>query len=196
MAWYFIVLIVIGAHVPPLIALVVCIARNVDFDKTIKYFFPILYLLMKRGEKKDTARWNADQQAETEILMKYHYPKLHAIRVYKKVLDKITVNNIPSEYKPLGYDLYETPEGYAVSIHTPVQVIYYEGSYSVKVNNYILRHYDEICDKLKEENFTFVYIPKLLKNLQDAIAYLHPDATGFAPNTYSAEDFYREFLTA
>lgn len=193
MAWYFIVLIVIGAHLALLLMAIILLACNVDEDKVTMLFFPILYFMEKNQVAKSDAKWNAERRKEEENLTKYHYPKLHAIRVSKKLLDRITVNNVPPDYIPLGHEPYQSPDGYAVSIHTPVQVIYYEGNYSVKINDYILRHYDEICNKLKEENITFVYIPKLLNNLQDAIAYLHPDAWGLALNTYSAEDFYREF---
>ena len=167
MAWYYIVLIVIG-----LLALLVLYA----------------YVRDRMQEKK----YERERKEEAALLARYHYPRLHAIRVRKEVLSRFTINPAPPNSIPLGHDLYQTEDGRTVSCHTPVQVIYYEGTYSEPVNNYIVKHYDEISSKLKEENITFVYMPKMLAHLQDSVAYSHPDSSNMSLGTYTAEDFYKE----
>lgn len=172
MAWYYIALIILGAIIGVffLLALVATIMDP---------------LLTKWQYKKQ-------HQEEEKELAKYQYPRLHAIRVSKEVLSRFTVNPAPPNSIHLGHDLYQTEDGYAVSYHTPVQVIYYEGSYSEPVNNYIIKHYDEICYKLKEEDITFVYMPKIITHLQDSVAYSYPDTSNITLGTYRAEDFYKE----
>lgn len=167
MAWYYIVLIVIG-----LLALLVLYA----------------YVRDRMQEKK----YERERKKEEALLVKYHYPVLHAIRVSKEVLSRFTVNPAPPNSIPMGHNLYQTEDGRVVDCPTPVQVIYYEGTYSELVNNYITRHYEEISGKLKEENITFVYMPKMLAHLQDSVAYSHPDSSNMSLGTYTAEDFYKE----
>ena len=188
MAWYYIVLIVIGAHIPPLIALIIWIAVDDTDPRIIKVFFPIIHLMEKRMEKKEAEKSREEKEAQE----RYHYPKLNAIRVRKEVLSRFTVNPAPPNSIPMGHDLYQTEDGRTVLCHTPVQVIYYEGTYSEQVNNYITRHYEEISGKLKEEDITFVYMPKILAHLQDSVAYSHPDSSNITLEPYKAEDFYKE----
>lgn len=167
MAWYCIVLIVVG-----LLALLVLYA----------------YVRDRMQEKK----YERERKEESALLARYHYPRLHAIRVRKEVLSRFTVNPAPPNSIPLGHNLYQTEDGRVVDCPTPVQVIYYEGTYSAQVNNYIARHYEEISGKLKEEDITFVYMPKILAHLQDSVAYSHPDTSNIALDTYRAEEFYKE----
>lgn len=171
MAWYYIVLIVIGA----LVMLVLIAGAS-------------FFIYEKVGDMK----YERERKKEEALLVKYHYPVLHAIRVSKVVLSRFTPNPAPPNSIHLRHDLYQTEDGRTVSCHTPVQVIYYEGTYSEPVNNYIVKHYDEISSKLKEENITFVYMPKMLAHLQDSVAYSHPDSSNMSLGTYTAEDFYKE----
>ena len=174
MAWYYIVLIVFGVFT---------------------LFFLYAYVRHSIYERKQKKEYERERKEEEALMAKHHYPRLHAIRVSKEVLSRFIVNPAPPNSIPLGHDLYQTEDGYTVSCHTPVQVIYYEGSYSEPVNSYIIKHYYEICNKLKEEDITFVYMPKILANLQDYVAYSHPDSSNLSLGTYTAEAFYKE-LTA
>lgn len=167
MAWYYIVLIVIG-----LLALLVLYA----------------YVRDRMQEKK----YERERKEEAALLARYHYPRLHAIRVRKEVLSRFTVNPAPPNSIPMGHNLYQTEDGRVVDCPTPVQVIYYEGTYSEPINNYIINHYEEISGKLKEEDITFVYMPKILAHLQDSVAYSHPDSSNITLEPYKAEDFYKE----
>ena len=195
MAWYYIVLIIIGAHIPPLIALIIWIAIDDNDPRITKFFFPIIYLMEKRTEKKEEAKRKAEREAQERYDEERHYPKLQALRVSKEVISRFTVNPAPPNSIPLGHDMYKTEDGYIKICRTPVQVIYYERAFSEPINNYIIKHYEKISNKLKEEDITFVYMPRMLAYLQDSVAYSHPDASNISVSTYKPEDFYRE-LTA
>lgn len=174
MAWYYIVLIVFGA---------------------LAMFLLYVYVRSSIDERKRKKEHDRERKEEEALLAKHHYPRLHAIRVTKEVLSRFTVNPAPPNSIPLGHDLYQTEDGHTICRHTPVQVIYYEGAYSEPVNNYIIKHYDEICNKFKEEDITFVYMPKIIAHLQDSVAYSHPDTSNISLGTYTDEEFYKE-LTA
>lgn len=172
MAWYYIVVIIVfGA-----IALLLLYA----------------YVSMSIDEKKKRKEHERARMEEEVILTKYHYPRLQALRVSKEVLSRFTVNPAPPNSIPLGHDMYKTEDGYVTICRTPVQVIYYERTFSEPVNNYILKHYDEISSRLNKENITFVYMPKIITQLQDSVNYSHPDTLNIALDTYTAEDFYKE----
>lgn len=192
MAWYYIVLIIIGAHIPLFIALIICIAVADSDTKVIKIFFPIAYMMGKSTEKKEAAKRKAEREAQERYDEERHYPKLQALRVSKEVLSRFTVNPAPPNSIPLGHNLYQTEDGQTVYRRTPIQVIYYEGTYTEQVNNFITEHFEEISNKLKAEDITFVYMPKILAHLQDSVAYSHPDTFNISLATYKAEDFYKE----
>ncbi len=172
MAWYYIVvIIVLGA---------------------IALFLLYAYVSMSIDERKEKKEHERARKEEEAILAKHHYPRLQALRVSKEVLSRFTVNPAPPNSISLGHDMYKTEDGYVSICRTPVQVIYYERAFSEPVNNYIIKHYEEISSKLKEEDITFVYMPKILAHLQDSVAYSHPDTSNIALDTFKAEEFYKE----
>jgi len=175
MAWYYIVLIIVFGAIA-LFLLYAYVSMSID----------------ERNEKKEYERKKKEEEA---ILAKHHYPRLQALRVSKDVLSRFTVNPAPPNSIPLGHNMYKTEDGYVTICRTPVQVIYYESAFSKPVNNYIIKHYEEISNKLKEEDITFVYMPKIIAHLQDSVAYSHPDTSNISLGTYTAEEFYKE-LTA
>ncbi len=175
MAWYYIVVIIVfGA---------------------IALFLLYAYVSMSIDERKKKKEYERARKEEETILAKHHYPRLQALRVSKEVLSRFTVNPAPPNSIPLGHDMYKTEDGYVTICRTPIQVIYYEKAFSEPVNNYIIKHYEEISNKLKEEDITFVYMPKILAHLQDSVTYSHPDTSNISVGTYTAEDFYNELTS-
>lgn len=199
MAWYNIVLIVIGIHFLLLILLIILLSCNVNEDKLRLVFFPILHFRFKKQEAiRESERraneeiWRAERKKEEELLVKYQYPKLNAIRLKKSVIENIEYDNAPPNSIPLSHNIYQMPDGSKVYCSKPFQVIYFESNYSKEINQYISSHYDEIIDKLGQYELSFIYIPRLVSDLQESVHYNYPDSPQIPLGTFTAEDFYKE----
>lgn len=144
---------------------------------------------MKRKDEKWLAEYNILKAEEKQQDEANHFHKYEALRMYKKL--PFTLDGQFLAWRQLGL----TEEEYK-QLHQTDHLdrkkriaIYYEPSYNAPVNHYIEQHYNEICDKLGRD-ISFVYIPKILADIQSFVNYSHPDAKQFETHPYSAEDFY------
>jgi len=83
---------------------------------------------------------------------------------------------------------------------TPVinQVIYIESIYNDKLNKQISGLYELIYNKFIEKNYTFIYIPKLIKSINNkTVFYLYPyvDKNSLSKNNIKAQNLYDELLS-
>jgi len=76
------------------------------------------------------------------------------------------------------------------------QVIYTEGCYDQVINDYILRHYDEIRESFANEGYEFCYLPKLSERLWEAetIFYNAPYAQAEGHARPVRSDFILDYL--
>lgn len=199
MAWYYIVLIVIGIHFLLLVLLIILLSCNVNEDKLRLVFFPIMHFRLKKKEAiRESERraneeiWRAERKKEDELLAKYQYPKLNAIRLKKSVIKNIEYDNAPPDSIQLSHNIYQMPDGSKVCCSKPYQVIYFESNYSKEINQFISSHYDEIIEKLGQYELSFIYIPRLVSDLQESVHYNYPDSPQIPLGTFTAEDFYKE----
>lgn len=145
---------------------------------------------MKRKEEKWLAEYNNLKAEEKRQDEANHYHQYAVLRMYKKL--PFTLDGQFLAWRQLGL----TEEEYKLLHQTDHLdrnkriAIYYEPSYNASVNQYIEQHYNEICDKLGSD-ISFVYIPKILADIQSFVNYSHPDAEQFETHPYSAEDFYK-----
>ncbi|MBR1517165.1 MAG: hypothetical protein IJ620_03380 [Bacteroidales bacterium] len=68
--------------------------------------------------------------------------------------------------------------------------IYCESSFSAEVNNYIENHFDDISKALFRVGFTFLYIPRILAEINASADYISPQGHPQPKGHFSVEEFY------
>lgn len=188
-AWFY-----IPAGVCLLVALLVLPMRIYeDIMYAINPFYRRKIDNMRAEMKRKDDEWLAQEAIRKEEEQRQdeanHFHRYGALRIYKTL--PFTVDGQFLSWKQLDLTEEEYKQ-YHQTDHMDRSkrfAIYYEPSFNAPINNYIEQHYQDICHKLGD-NITFVYLPKMLDDIQSLVKYNHPDAEQFDTQPYSAEDFY------
>lgn len=171
MAWYYIVLIVIGAIIALLVVKVLVYVIldmfKVDEDVSDWITLPVLKLL--------------------ETIKNAHLDK-----EYEREIQEEQRNDSENKYIDPSYfrthPVFPIDKGSSQLAHS---VIYCEWDYHEPVNRYIAANYDRIVKTLANEGLDFIYAPKFLANLQASVSYSYPDAVDVNVKPMSPADFYK-----
>lgn len=78
------------------------------------------------------------------------------------------------------------------------QIIYIESQFNVELNKYITENYNTICELFQEKGSNFVYLPKVIENINsDIVTYLFPflNKEDIVLNKIDVQTIYNNFLS-
>lgn len=156
------------------------------------FLFPHLSKKRRRDKLADEARRREQLDADN------HYRLRELLRMRKSIPINICGYAVANEcILSQNVIYYGTPvhPAHTVSENGGIPVrykyaIYYESSFSAPVNKYIEDHFDEISKALYHVGFTFLYIPRILAEINASADYIAPQGHPKLQDHFNAEDFY------